>query len=42
MLMRNRGRVNPKWLDLAYPATIIPADHVMTGMLPGVQQRVAQ
>ena len=43
MQVRNRGRVNPKWLNLAYLATIVPADHVMTrGMFRGLQQRVAQ
>jgi hypothetical protein len=35
------------WLDLAYLAAIVPADHVMTrgmfrGMFRGLQQRVAQ
>lgn len=43
MLVRNRGRLNPKWLDLAYLVTIVPADHVMTrGMFGGLQQRVAR
>ena len=42
-LVRNRSRVNPRWLDLAYLATMVPADHVMTReMLPGLQQGVAQ
>lgn len=41
MLVRNRGRVQPPWLDLAYLATIVPADHIMTrGMFRGLQQRV--
>jgi hypothetical protein len=31
------------WLDLAYLAAMVPADHVMTrGMFRGLQQRVAQ
>lgn len=41
MLIRNRGKVQPAWLDLAYLATIVPADHIMTrGMFRGLQQRV--
>jgi hypothetical protein len=42
MLIRNRGRVRPGWLDLAYRASIVPADHVMTrGMFQGLAERVA-
>jgi hypothetical protein len=42
MLVRNRGRVQPGWLDLAYRAAIVPADHVMTrGMFLGLDQRVS-
>ncbi|HET7763269.1 MAG TPA: hypothetical protein VFL46_12970 [Phycicoccus sp.] len=42
MLIRNRGRVRPGWLDLAYRALIVPADHVMTrGMFEGLAERVA-
>ena len=42
MLVRNRGRVRPAWLDLAYRALIVPADHVMTkGMFRGLADRVA-
>ncbi len=42
MLVRNRGRVHPGWLDLAYRALIVPADHVMTrGMFRGLGERVA-
>jgi hypothetical protein len=41
MLIRNRGNVRPRWLELAYLATIVPADHIMTrGMFRGLQQRV--
>ena len=41
MLIRNRGRVRPRWLDLAYGATITPADHIMTrGMFKGLDSRV--
>jgi hypothetical protein len=41
MLVRNRGRVQPRWLDLAYLAAIVPADHIMTrGMFRGLQHRV--
>ena len=41
MLVRNRGRVRPRWVDLAYVAAITPADHVMTrGMFRGLAQRV--
>lgn len=42
ILIRNRGRVRPGWLDLAYRAVIVPADHVMTrGMFEGLAERVA-
>lgn len=42
MLVRNRGRVHPTWLDLAYRAVIVPADHVMTrGMFRGLDERVS-
>jgi hypothetical protein len=42
MLVRNRGRLHPRWLELAYLATIVPADHVMTrGMFRGLQRRLA-
>ncbi len=41
LLIRNRGRVWPRWLDLAYRAVIVPADHIMaTGMLDGLSQRL--
>jgi hypothetical protein len=41
MLVRNRGRVAPPWLDLLYRAAIVPADHVMTrGMFRGLDERV--
>ena len=41
MLIRNRGHVEPQWLDLAYRATIVPADHIMTrGMFRGLHERV--
>jgi hypothetical protein len=40
MLVRNRGWVQPRWLDLAYLAAIVPSDHIMTrGMFRGLQQR---
>lgn len=43
MLVRNRGRVQPRWLDVAYLATIVPADHIMTrGLFRGLGQRVAR
>jgi hypothetical protein len=43
LLIRNRGRVAPRWLDLAYLAVIVPADHVMTrGMFRGLAARVRQ
>ncbi len=39
--LRNRGCVRPWWLNLAYQAVIVPADHVMTrGMFRGLQARV--
>lgn len=42
MLIRNRGYVRPAWLDLAYLAVIVPADHIMaTGMFAGLAKRVA-
>ena len=42
LLVRNRGAVRPRWLDLAYLAAIVPSDHVMTrGMFRGLQERVA-
>lgn len=42
MLVRNRGRVAPAWLDVAYRAAIVPADHVMTrGMFRGLGERVS-
>lgn len=42
MLIRNRGRLHPTWLDLAYRALIVPADHVMTrGMFRGLDERVS-
>lgn len=42
LLIRNRGRVRPTWLDLAYRAAVIPADHVMTkGMFRGLGERVS-
>lgn len=41
MLIRNRGFVKPAWLDLAYLAIVVPADHIMaTGMLEGLTTRV--
>lgn len=43
MLVRNRGFVKPAWLDLAYRAVIVPADHIMaTGMFDGLSRRVAR
>lgn len=43
MLVRNRGSVQPRWLDLAYRGLIIPADHVMTrGMFRGLARRVSR
>lgn len=42
LLIRNRGRVRPIWLDLAYRAAIVPADHIMaTGMLKGLATRLS-
>ncbi|HEY3339764.1 MAG TPA: hypothetical protein VGK18_14780 [Propionicimonas sp.] len=42
MLVRNRGSVKPGWLDLAYRAVIVPADHIMaTGLFDGLARRVA-
>jgi hypothetical protein len=42
MLIRNRGKVQPRWLDLAYLAGIVPADYIMTrGMFRGLQRRLA-
>ena len=42
ILVRNRGSVQPRWLDYAYRALITPADHVMTsGMFRGLAQRVS-
>ena len=42
LLIRNRGRVHPTWLDLAYRAAVVPADHVMTrGMFRGLDERVS-
>ena len=42
MLIRNRGRVEPGWLDLGYRALVVPADHVMTrGMFRGLGERVS-
>jgi hypothetical protein len=41
MLIRNRGRVSPTWLDLGYRVVITPADHIMTrGMFRGLEERV--
>ena len=41
MLIRNRGWVAPRWLDLGYRALITPADHIMTrGMFRGLEERV--
>ncbi|MET0974705.1 MAG: hypothetical protein ABWX82_03445 [Leifsonia sp.] len=41
MLIRNRGIVEPAWLDWAYRAIITPADHIMTrGMFRGLTQRL--
>ena len=40
-LVRNRGWVQPWWIDAGYRAAIVPADHVMTrGMFRGLQERV--
>lgn len=41
MLVRNRGRLHPAWLDRAYLLTIVPADHIMTrGMFRGLADRI--
>ncbi len=43
LLIRNRGWVTPRWLDLGYRALIVPADHVMArGMLDGLAARTAR
>lgn len=43
LLIRNRGWVTPRWLDLAYRALIVPADHIMAqGMIKGLRSRVAR
>lgn len=43
MLIRNRGWVAPRWLDLGYRALITPADHIMTrGMFRGLEERVGR
>lgn len=43
LLIRNRGSVRPAWLDLAYRAVIVPADHIMApGMLRGLAERLAK
>jgi len=42
LLIRNRGRVRPPWLDYAYRAMITPADHIMTrGMFRGLANRLS-
>jgi hypothetical protein len=42
LLIRNRGRVRPLWLDYAYRALITPADHIMTrGMFRGLATRLS-
>lgn len=42
LLIRNRGWVTPRWLDLGYRALIVPADHVMAqGMLDGLASRTS-
>ena len=42
MLVRNRGHVQPRWLDRAYRILITPADHVMTrGMFRNLARRVS-
>jgi hypothetical protein len=42
MLVRNRGHVQPRWLDRAYRVVITPADHIMTrGMFRGLAVRVS-
>lgn len=41
MLIRNRGIVEPAWLDWAYRVLVTPADHIMTrGMFRGLTQRL--
>ena len=43
LLIRNRGWVTPPWLDLAYRALVVPADHVMAqGMLKGLASRATR
>ena len=43
LLVRNRGWVTPRWLDLGYRALIVPADHVMAqGMLAGLASRTSR
>lgn len=43
MQLRSRGRITPRWLDLAYRAVIVPADHIMArGMLAGLATRCAR
>lgn len=43
LLIRNRGWVTPRWLDLAYRALIVPADHIMAqGMIQGLRSRVGR
>jgi hypothetical protein len=43
LLIRNRGWVAPRWLDLGYRALVVPADHVMArGMLDGLARRTAR
>ncbi len=42
MQIRSRGVASPAWLDLAYRAIILPADHIMTnGMFAGLAERVS-
>jgi hypothetical protein len=42
LLVRNRGHVQPTWLDVAYRAVIVPADHVMTrGFFRGLDERLS-
>ena len=43
LLIRNRGWVTPRWLDLAYRALVVPADHIMAqGMIQGLRSRVGR
>jgi len=43
LLIRNRGSVAPRWLDVAYRAAIVPADHIMaTGMIRGLAERLGR